>query len=295
MTIDERVRWTFGAACVVVVGVVLHARLQEPGPSAEVVQPACVPSGAAPTAVEAPAPGSRVVTSDELPRETVVRSEAQRQRALARARLRKAWREARRRARRSGMSAAMLLDADGRPVPAAVVAQGERFPIGSPMEASELARALGGPSGSVSFWFQPQWSAGNQDDASFLEIADGRLRVLKNVDFLRFELVDDDGVEHGLGAPITDWKPGEWHQIAVTWDGGTAQLYVDGALVREAVVEASVVLPEQPRMLVGSDYPEYRPAAAGIVGGVEADGRALSPDEVRQRFVQASPASSGSS
>src|SRR5437773_1641070 len=80
---------------------------------------------------------------------------------------------------------------------------------------------------------QPQWSAGNQDDADVLAIADGQLRVFKNVNFLRMELVDGDGVEHGLGAPVSDWNSGDWHQIAASWNGHAAALFVDGALVRE--------------------------------------------------------------
>jgi hypothetical protein len=294
MTMGWQARWTLGATCVVVAaGVVLLARPQRrPVPPdvsvAPLERPGFVPSDESPAAAEAVTPIMGVVARSELSVHPDVRSATRKQRALAHARLRKARREARLRAKRSGMSSAMLLDADGSPVPSAVVAQGERFPIASPMEASELAHGLGGPTGNVSFWFQPQWSEGNQDDASFVEIADGRIRVLKNVDFLRFEFVDDQGVEHGLGASITDWKPGDWHQIAATWDGGAAQLYFDGVLVRETVVDAPLVLPEQPRMFVGSDFPEYRPVATGVVGGVQADARPLSPDEVRKRFAERS-------
>jgi hypothetical protein len=215
------------------------------------------------------------------------RPTARRQRALARARLRKARREARRRARRFATSTAMLLDADGSPVPYEVIEEGERFATATPVAASDLAGRLGGSSGSVSFWFQPQWNEGNQDDASFLEIADGTVRVAKNVDFLRLEFVDADGAEHGLGASIGDWKTGEWHQIAGSWDGRMVALYFDGVLVRQAAIDVPLALPEGPRMLVGSDFPEYRPVAAGIVGGVKVNARPLSAEDVRQRFAGA--------
>ena len=82
----------------------------------------------------------------------------------------------------------MLLDADGYAVPYDVWAESERFGTATSVDASELARRLGGSSGSVSFWFQPRWNDGSQDDASFLEIADGSVRVVKNVDYLRFEV-----------------------------------------------------------------------------------------------------------
>ena len=45
----------------------------------------------------------------------------------------------------------------------------------------------------MSFWLQPEWQEGSKDDASFLSVADGRLSVFKNVNFLRFEFTDDAG------------------------------------------------------------------------------------------------------
>src|SRR5205085_1826377 len=115
---------------------------------------------------------------------------ARRSHALIRARLRRAKREARLYARRHGTPMPMLPDADGVAVPLDVWAQGERFATAAPVDLSDLAEPLGGSQGSVSFWFRPQWGAGSQDDASFLEIGDGFVRVVKNVDFVRFEFLD---------------------------------------------------------------------------------------------------------
>jgi len=181
----------------------------------------------------------------------------------------------------------MLVDADGVAVPLDVWAQGERFATAAPADVSDLAEPLGGSQGSVSFWFRPDWSAGSQDDASFLEIADGFVRVTKNVEFVRFEFVDANGTEHGLGASIAEWQPGEWHQIAGSWDDGTVSLYVDGELVRQAAIDAPLALPDGPRMRVGSDFPEFRPVAAGIVGGLRVTAGPLSAEQVRQRFAGA--------
>src|SRR5262249_32742710 len=88
-------------------------------------------------------------------------------------------------------------------------------------------------SGTLSFWLQPGWQEGNQDDANFLELGDGRLQVIKNVNFLRFEFTDEEGRKGGIGAPITDWKAGDWHQVTTTWSGSTFSLYVDGQLVSQ--------------------------------------------------------------
>ena len=84
---------------------------------------------------------------------------------------------------------------------------------------------------------------------------------------------------------ITEWKTGEWHQIAGSWDGSTFQLYFDGELVRETTISNPFFLPEKPRMLVGSDFPQNRPVAPGIVGGLEVHKRPLSRHEVMKRFV----------
>jgi hypothetical protein len=288
MSVGSQARWALGAvACIIAVGVALQRDADEPPPSPRVAVTAHherppLPTGpraterAVPDAIDAPAADVRV--GDD-------RSTARRQRALARARFRKARREARLRAKRYGKSRAMLLDADGYAVPYDVWAAGERFGTATPVDASELTRRLGGSSGSVSFWFQPQWNDGSQDDASFLDIADGSVRVVKNVDFLRLEFVDEDGVEHGLGAAITDWKPGEWHQVAGSWDGHAVALYVDGGLVRQAEIDTPLMLPDGPRMRLGSDFPDYRPVAAGVVGGVRVSDRPLWADEVRNRSV----------
>jgi hypothetical protein len=287
MSFASQARWALGAVmCVVAVGVALHRDADEPTPAPSVTVTAHhdrAPSPPSPRTIERIAPGALDAPVDDA-RIGDDRSSARRQGALARARLRKARREARLRAKRYGTSTAMLLDADGYAVPYDVWAAGERFATATPVDASPLARRLGGSSGSVSFWFQPRWNDGSQDDASFLEIADGSVRVVKNVDYLRFEFVDEAGVEHGLGAPITDWKPGEWHQVAGSWDGHTVALYFDGGLVRQAEIDAPLVLPDGPRMRLGSDFPDYRPVAAGVVGGVRVNDRPLSADELRKRF-----------
>ena len=74
--------------------------------------------------------------------------------------------------------------------------------------------------GTFSFWLNPVWDQTSQDDASFVTVADGRLRIVKNVSFLRYETVDADGNGDGIGVRITDWQPGEWHFVTATWDEG---------------------------------------------------------------------------
>ena len=75
-----------------------------------------------------------------------------------------------------------------------------QYPTSARVEVPELEK-LSGHVGTVSFWLQPNWQEGNQDDADFIDVG-GRLQVLKNVNYVRFEFTDDQGLKGGVGAPI---------------------------------------------------------------------------------------------
>jgi len=142
-------------------------------------------------------------------------------------------------------------------------------------------------SGTLSFWLQPGWQEGNQDDANFLELGDGRLQIIKNVNYLRFEFTDEDGRKGGIGAPITDWKAGEWHQVTTTWSGSTFSLYVDGQLVSQTTYPGRPIeLPPDAKLLIGSAFPENRPVAPGVINGVDVSGRPLGPTEIAGLFAK---------
>jgi hypothetical protein len=144
--------------------------------------------------------------------------------------------------------------------------------------------------GSVSLWLDPAWGAGNQDDATLVGIADGLLRLVKNVTFLRLEATDANGHVDGVGAPIGDWQPGEWHYLTIVWDtSGWLALYIDGNLASQKYVGIQMNLPAGSTMVVGSQFPPGRPVAAGTVAGVDVSARPLSPYRVAQIFDRATP------
>jgi len=161
-----------------------------------------------------------------------------------------------------------------------------QFPTDMPVEVSDMPEIAGG-SGTLSFWLQPTWEGDNQDDASLLELGDGRLRVVKNVDFLRFEWMDDAGTSGGIGAPIVDWKPGEWHAVTTTWNGSSFALYIDGRLVSAKDDAGRVGLPADSTLVIGSNFAESRPVAPGLIGKVDVRRRPLSPAEVANQFAAA--------
>jgi hypothetical protein len=160
-----------------------------------------------------------------------------------------------------------------------------QYPTGNQVEIPDLEK-LAGHAGTVSFWLQPQWQEGNQDDAAFIDVAGGRLQVIKNVNFVRFEFTDDQGLKGGVGAPITEWKAGEWHQVTATWSGNQRTLYLDGQLVSQGS-GGPVSLKADTTLAIGSDFPVSRPVAPGVIGGVDVYDRPLGPSEVTHGFTQA--------
>ena len=158
-----------------------------------------------------------------------------------------------------------------------------QYTLDTPVDVNDLA-ALVGASGAVALWLQPEWQAGNQDDADLIDIGDGRLQIIKNVSFLRLEFTDDAGETHGIGAPIPEWKAGEWHQVAGSWNGGTFQLYFDGQLVSQATIGNPFTLPTGTGMTIGSDFPANRPIAPGVIGGFDVQNHPLSANDILARF-----------
>ena len=141
-----------------------------------------------------------------------------------------------------------------------------------------------GAAGTMSFWLQPGWQEGNQDDATLMDLGDGRLQIIKNVGFLRFEFVDDGGNAGGIGSSIAEWREGEWHQVTAVWNGNQYSLYVDGQLVSQTVHDGRVDLPSDAKLYIGSSFPEGRPVARGTIGSVDVHNRPLGPGEVAGNY-----------
>ncbi|MEW6273238.1 MAG: LamG-like jellyroll fold domain-containing protein, partial [Thermodesulfobacteriota bacterium] len=144
------------------------------------------------------------------------------------------------------------------------------------------------PRGTFSFWLNPSWGGTSQDDASFVNVADGRLRLVKNVSFLRFEAVDDQGFADGVGLRITDWAPEDWHFVTGTWDEGVITLYVDGVLVGQKFIPWLDV-PEDSKLVLGSRFPPGRPVAIGTMTTFALQERPLSADAVGRKFQRTPP------
>jgi len=87
--------------------------------------------------------------------------------------------------------------------------------------------------GAIEFWLQPNWNGNDEQSYTFFEVGTGwfnRMRILKDgANNLRF-LVWDSAHEYGVAYNVAHWLAGEWHHVAVTWQGTDLALYADGQL-----------------------------------------------------------------
>jgi hypothetical protein len=144
------------------------------------------------------------------------------------------------------------------------------------------AANITGEAGTVSFWLKPEWGPTSQDDATFVQLGDSSMQVVKNVNFLRFEYLDSNGTENGLGTNIGDWQSDQWRQVTATWTGGNLSLYVDGQLISQNRYPNPPTFGEETKLLVGSDF--SGPVAPGQVSNLTVLNRDSSGTEVSQQF-----------
>jgi hypothetical protein len=144
------------------------------------------------------------------------------------------------------------------------------------------AANITGEAGTVSFWLKPEWGPTSQDDATFVQLGDSSMQVVKNVNFLRFEYLDSNGTENGLGTNIGEWQSDQWRQVTATWTGGNLSLYVDGQLISQNRYQNPPVFGEETKLLVGSDF--SGPVAPGQVSNLTVLNRDSPATEVSQQF-----------
>ncbi|GIW44649.1 MAG: hypothetical protein KatS3mg077_1931 [Candidatus Binatia bacterium] len=158
--------------------------------------------------------------------------------------------------------------------------QDKRFGTETQVQLENIGK-IAGDAGTMAFWLKPDWQPSDQNDAVFVQVGEGQqaIRVAKNVNYLRFEFFDPEGRERGVGVPLDEWKPGEWHQVSATWVQGRLQLFVDGKPVSQNTFDVAPTLGEDPKAYVGSKLPSGTPAA-GEMTDVRILNRPLQPSEI---------------
>jgi hypothetical protein len=183
------------------------------------------------------------------------------------------------------LSEAMAGSADNAAPPAPEVAYDggadHVFSTKSQMQVPDAAN-ITGDAGTVSFWVKPEWGPTSQDDATFVQLGDSGLQVVKNVNFLRFEYIDQNGTENGLGTNLGEWPDQQWRQVTATWTNGNLALYVDGQLISQNRYQFPPTFGEETKLLVGTNFPG--PIAPGQMSNVTVLNRTSSATEVANNF-----------
>jgi len=107
---------------------------------------------------------------------------------------------------------------------------------------------------------------------------------------MRVRMKDSAGHLNGTAeGEITQWNPGEWHHLAVTWDAARVRLYLDGKeQIRpdegKYLWDGVVLLPAggQTRLNLGWRFGNWY--CDSTIDELTIHGRALQPDEIRARF-----------
>jgi len=159
--------------------------------------------------------------------------------------------------------------------------------------------------GTIAFWVRPQWSVEDKTGHYLFSLYGSReLKVpwLRN----RWSLVaaqrqlncwisgNKQGQEVRLHAPIVDWKPGQWHHIAVTWNhlgsgqaDGEICLYVDGQRVNHRSGVRLDVGPVDELLDIGRDSDGSPDYAEADLDEFYIYARALSTTEIQRAMALA--------
>lgn len=164
---------------------------------------------------------------------------------------------------------------------APVVAEGVTFDSGAGATFSTDSQyvipdagSLVGDSGTISFQIKPDWAGTDAVDASLVQLRDpnqwqNRIQITKNGQYLRFLFTDNTGIESGAGVAISNWQPGDSHQITATWGDSVASLYVDGRLAGQGNFDGQFQPQPTTPLHIGSDFPGGQPGAQATMSNFQ--------------------------
>ena len=143
--------------------------------------------------------------------------------------------------------------------------------------------------GTISFEMQPNWAGVDATDNSLVQIRnehiwENTLSIVKNLDALRYIIIDSGGVERNVNVAIDDWAAGERRGVTATWDGDSMALYVNGEQVGENTLPHPLDFSDSTPIHIGSDFlgGSYV-GAGGTITDFTIYGRALGANEISVR------------
>lgn len=162
------------------------------------------------------------------------------------------------------------------------------FDTGVPMEVQGAGR-VSPDAGTVSFWMQPEWAHNPEDSADLVKLGETGLQLVKEGSFIRFEFNDPNGNEQGGDADISQWQDGEWHHVIATWTREGMFLYVDGGQAFANQGGARPAANSDPRLFVGSKFPEGTGVALAAMANMTVLNRTSSVEDVQKMFADGGP------
>ena len=102
---------------------------------------------------------------------------------------------------------------------------------------------LSSEKGSVAVWVRPNWDPAEAGTRSLLDLGRfGKVYQWTGQNYLTFALFYhhlDERHDYACHAPLTDWRPGLWKHVAITWSWPRKRrrLYVGGRLAHESMIE----------------------------------------------------------
>ena len=147
--------------------------------------------------------------------------------------------------------------------------------------------------GTVAFWVRPDWAGGDTPEGGGARQFFRGGWVALNYDtgkricfFMTGDVAPPEGFRWDYGQTTTamrDWRPGEWHHLAISWDAATRHkaIYVDGA----SVFDGTAAILSQ-KSFAQLDVTLGGALATGVYDEWAIWDRELSPAEVARIFAR---------
>jgi hypothetical protein len=147
-----------------------------------------------------------------------------------------------------------------------------------------VAQRIGAPF-TIAVWAQPSPTTGNSvliaKPYSVLADSDAMsLLVLAGTRYVTFETTPDGAQLAYLRMPdATDLEAGDWHHVAISWDGTAKRIYLDGEL---AGITATTLAISNLPMTIGADVDDGAMTHyyVGVLDDLRVYARALRDDEI---------------
>jgi hypothetical protein len=125
--------------------------------------------------------------------------------------------------------------------------------------AVEFPNNVNPEAATFSFKIEPDWAGSDQTDNALIQLRgqnewSNRLELVKNGEFLRFILTPDTGKEADISVRITDWQPGQQHDIRASYGNGQTSLYIDGRFAGSTPYEGTFQPPAGIPLQIGGDW-----------------------------------------